>query len=123
MAKKLNDLLAEYGTVRDSITELKAQEKEYNAQKRELEAQIAIRMQDEGLEKISNGGRTLSLKKEIVPTVTSWDDLQDYVAETGRFELLQKRMSATAYREAIGLGEDIPGVESTELTKINFRST
>jgi len=123
MAKKLNDLLAEYGTVRDSITELKAQEKEYNAQKRELEAQIAIRMQDEGLEKISNGGRTLSLKKEIVPTVNSWDDLQDYVAETGRFELLQKRMSATAYREAIGLGEDIPGVDSTELTKINFRST
>ena len=123
MAKKLNDLLAEYGTIRDGITELKAQEKEYNAQKRELEAQIAIRMQDEGLEKISNGGRTLSLKKEIVPTVNSWDDLQDYVAETGRFELLQKRMSATAYREAIGLGEDIPGVDSTELTKINFRST
>ena len=69
MAKKLNDLLAEYGRVRDGITDLKAQEKEYNAQKRELEAQIAIRMQDEGLEKISNGGRTLSLKKEIVPTV------------------------------------------------------
>ena len=123
MAKKLNDLLAEYGRVREGITDLKAQEKEYNVQKRELEAQIAIRMQDEGLEKISNGGRTLSLKKEIVPTVNSWDDLQDYVAETGRFELLQKRMSATAYREAIGLGEDIPGVDSTELTKINFRST
>ena len=123
MAKKLNDLLAEYGKVREGITDLKAQEKEYNAQKRELEAQIAIRMQDEGLEKISNGGLTLSLKKEIVPTVNSWDDLQDYVAETGRFELLQKRMSATAYREAISLGEDIPGVDSTELTKINFRST
>ena len=41
MAKKLNDLLAEYGRVRDGITELKAQEKEYNAEKRELEAQIA----------------------------------------------------------------------------------
>lgn len=123
MAKKLNDLLAEYGKVREGIKDIHAQEKEYNAQKRELEAQIAIRMQDEGLEKISNGGLTLSLKKEIVPTVDSWDDLQEYVAKTGRFELLQKRMSATAYREAISLGEDIPGVESTELTKINFRST
>ena len=123
MAKTLNDLLAEYGRVRDGITELKAQEKEYNAQKRELEAQIAIRMQDEGLEKISNGGRTLSLKKEIVPTVENWDTFQEYVAETKRFELMQKRMSATAYREAISLGEDIPGVESTELTKILFRST
>jgi len=123
MAKKLNDLLAEYGKVREGITDLKAQEKEYNAQKRELEAQIAIRMTEEGLEKISNGGLTLSLKKEIVPTATSWDDLQAYIAKTGRFELLQKRMSATAYREAIGLGEDIPGVDSTELTKILFRST
>ena len=123
MAKKLNDLLAEYGRVRDGITELKAQEKEYNAEKRELEAQIAIRMQDEGLEKISNGGRKLSLKKGVVPTVDDWDTLQQYVAKTGRFELLQKRMSATAYREAISLGDNIPGVESTELTKINFRST
>ncbi len=123
MAKKLNDLLAEYGRVREGITDLKAQEKEYNVQKRELEAQIAIRMTEEGLEKISNGGLTLSLKKEIVPTATSWDDLQEYIAKTGRFELLQKRMSATAYREAIGLGEDIPGVDSTELTKILFRST
>ena len=62
MAKKLNDLLAEYGRVRDGITELKAQEKEYNAQKRELEAQIAIRMQDEGLEKISNDALIYDLK-------------------------------------------------------------
>ena len=123
MAKKLNDLLAEYGRVRDGLSDLKAQEKEYNAQKRELEAQIAIRMQDEGLEKISNGGRTLSLKKEIVPTVENWDTFQEYVAETKRFELMQKRMSAAAYREAISLGEDIPGGESTELTKILFRST
>lgn len=123
MAKKLNDLLAEYGKVREGIKDIQAQEKEYNAQKRELEAQIAIRMQDEGLDKISNGGLTLSLKKEIVPTVSNWDELQEYVAKTGRFELLQKRMSATAYREAISLGDDIPGVESTELTKINFRST
>lgn len=123
MAKKLNDLLAEYGKVREGIKDIQTQEKEYNAQKRELEAQIAIRMQDEGLDKISNGGLTLSLKKEIVPTVGNWDELQEYVAKTGRFELLQKRMSATAYREAISLGDDIPGVESTELTKINFRST
>ena len=123
MAKKLNDLLAEYGRVRDRLSDLKAQEKEYNAQKRELEAQIAIRMQDEGLEKISNGGRTISLKTEIYPNVQNWDEFQAYLAETGRFELMQKRPSATAYREAISLGEDIPGVESTELTKINYRST
>ena len=123
MAKKLNDLLAEYGKVRDGITDLKAQEKEFNAQKRELEAQIAIRMTEEGLEKISNGGRTLSLKKEIVPDVQDWDALQQHVAETGEFELLHRRVSATAYREKVALGADVPGVTERELTKILFRST
>ena len=120
--KKLNDLLAEYGTLRDGIRELQAQEKELNASKRELEAQISIRMQEQGLDKISNGGQTISLKNEIVPTVEDWDLLQTHVAETRQFELMHKRVSATAYREAIAAGIDIPGVKSTELTRINYRS-
>ena len=121
--KKLNDLLAEYGTVRDGIKELQAQEKELNTSKRELEAQISIRMQEQGLDRISNGGQTISLKNEIVPTVEDWDLLQTHVAETRQFELMHKRVSATAYREAIAAGIDIPGVKSTELTRINYRST
>lgn len=123
MAKKLNDLLAEYGKTRDEIKSLQAQEKELNVIKRELEYQITIRMQEEGLDKISNGGRTVSIKQEIVPTVEDWDALQDHVIKTKQFELLQKRMSATAYRELISLGADVPGVISTELTRINYRST
>tara|TARA_B100000927_G_scaffold191399_1_gene154392 strand:- start:4731 stop:5099 length:369 start_codon:yes stop_codon:yes gene_type:complete len=121
--KKLNDLLAEYGTVRDGIKELQAQEKELNTSKRELEAQISIRMQEQGLDRISNGGQTISLKNEIVPTVEDWDLLQMHVAETKQFELMHKRVSATAYREAIAAGIEIPGVKSTELTRINYRST
>ena len=123
MAKKLNDLLAEYGKTRDEIKSLQAQEKELNIIKRELEYQITIRMQEEGLDKISNGGRTVSIKQEIVPTVEDWDALQDHVVKTKQFELLQKRMSATAYRELISLGTSVPGVISTELTRINYRST
>ena len=42
MAKKLNDLLAEYGTVRDGIKDLQAQEKELNTIKRELESQLSL---------------------------------------------------------------------------------
>ena len=123
MAKKLNDLLAEYGTVRDGIKDLQAQEKELNTLKRELESQIAIRMTEEGLDKISNGGRTISLKNEIVHDVKDWDALQQHVAETGEFELLHRRVSATAYREKVALGTSVPGVADRELTRINYRST
>ena len=74
------------------------------------------------LDKISNDVCTISLKNEIVPTVENWDDLHEHIVKTGQFELLQKRMSATAYRELITAGMDVPGVKSTELTRVNFRS-
>ena len=120
--KKLDSLLAEYSNVRNGIKALQAREKELNTSKRELEAQISIRMQEQGLDKISNDVCTISLKNEIVPTVEDWDDLHQHIVKTGQFELLQKRMSATAYRELITAGMDVPGVKSTELTRINFRS-
>ena len=119
---KLNDLLAETAKVRNEIKTLQSQEKQLKAQQRELESQISIRMQEQGLDKISNDICTISLKTEVVPTVEDWDALHQHITDTNQFELLQKRMSATAYRELIASGIDVPGVKSTELTRVNFRS-
>ena len=121
--KKLNDLLSEVTKLRSEIKTVQAEEKLLKTQQRELESQISIRMQEQGLDKISNDVCTISLKNEIVPTVEDWDQLHEHVTDTGQFELLQKRVSATAYRELIAAGMDVPGVKSTELTRINFRST
>jgi|TARA_Y100001938_G_scaffold149514_1_gene236605 hypothetical protein len=120
--KKLNDLLSEVTKLRSEIKTVQAEEKLLKTQQRELESQISIRMQEQGLDKISNDVCTISLKNEIVPTVENWDDLHEHIVKTGQFELLQKRMSATAYRELITAGMDVPGVKSTELTRVNFRS-
>lgn len=120
--KKLNDLLAETAKVRNQIKVVQSEEKLLKSQQRELESQISIRMQEQGLDKISNDICTISLKNEIVPTVEDWDALHEHITDTNQFELLQKRVSATAYRELIASGADVPGVKSTELTRINFRS-
>ena len=120
--KKLTDLLAELAKTKQAIKELHEQEKEFNSQKRELDYQIAIKMQEQGLEKISNDICTVSLKTEIVPTVEDWDAVFAHIDDTSQFELVQKRMSSTAFRELIAMGMEVPGVRSTELTRINFRS-
>ena len=120
--KKLNDLLSEVTKLRSQIKTVQAEEKLLKTQQRELESQISIRMQEQGLDKISNDVCTISLKNEIVPTVEDWDALHQHIIDTNQFELLQKRMSATAYRELITSGMDVPGVKSTELTRVNFRS-
>ena len=120
--KKITDLLTELAKTKGEIKNLQEAEKLYKKTQRELESQIVIRMQEQGLDKVSNDLCTISIKQEIVPTVENWDEVHEHIVKTNQFELLQKRMSATAYRELITLGMDVPGVKSTELTRVNFRS-
>ena len=120
--KKITDLLTELAKTKREIKNLQEAEKLYKRTQSELETQIVIRMQEQGLDKVSNDLCTISIKQEIVPTVENWDDVHEHIVKTNQFELLQKRMSATAYRELIALGMDVPGVKSTELTRVNFRS-
>ncbi len=121
--KKLNDLLTEVSKVRASIKEVQDTEKTLKAQQKELESQILLQMEEQGLDKISNQVCTITRKTEIVPTATNWDAIYEHVEETKQWELLHRRLSATAYRELVALGIEVPGITSTELTRLNFRST
>ena len=121
--KKLNDLLTEVSRVRASIKEVQDTEKTLKATQKELESQILLQMEDQGLDKISNEVCTITRKIEIVPTATNWDEIYAHIQSTEQWELLHKRLSATAFRELVATGVDVPGITSTELTRINFRST
>ena len=107
---------------RQQLKKLQEQEKTLKQTQNYLEAEIAADMTKQGLTQTGNDVCTVSLKTEIVPTVDDWDALHKHIVDTGQFELLQKRMSATAYRELLAMAQSVPGVRSTELTKVNFRS-
>ena len=79
-------------------------------------------MEDQGLDQIANDVCTVSKKIDVVPTVEDWDVVHQHILDTKQFELLQKRMSATAYRELLAMSQSVPGVRSTELTRVNYRS-
>ena len=101
---------------------MQEQENELKRSQRELEATLMTKLDQQGVDRVGNDVCTVSLKKEIVPTVEDWEAVQRHVRDTGQFELLQKRMSAVAYRELRSMNLDVPGVKATELTRINFRS-
>ena len=122
MKKSMDTLLNELHEVRSNLKELLEKESALKKIKGELETELVIMLEGQGIDQISNDKATISIKKEIVPTVENWDVFQEYIAETGMFELMQKRASATAYRELQQMGQDVPGVRATELTKVNFRS-
>ena len=118
----LDDKMNMLNDTRQQLKTLQAQEKTLKDTQNYLEAEIAADMAKQGLTQTGNDVCTISLKTETVPTVEDWDVLHQHITDTGRFELLQKRMSATAYRELIAMEPSVPGVRSTELTKVNFRS-
>jgi len=118
----LDDKMNMLADTRAKLKVLLDQEKELKNVQNALEAEIAADMERQGLTQTGNDVCTISLKTEIVPTVEDWDALHQHIIATGQFELLQKRMSATAYRELIAMEPSVPGVRSTELTKVNYRS-
>jgi hypothetical protein len=118
----LDDKMNMLADTRAKLKVLLEKEKELKNVQNALEAEIAADMERQGLTQTGNDVCTISLKTETVPTVEDWDVLHQHISDTGRFELLQKRMSATAYRELIAMEPSVPGVRSTELTKVNYRS-
>jgi len=120
--ENMDNLLSELHRVRLELRELQEKEKLLTSTKNELEAKIVSSLEQQGIAQVANDKATVSIKKEIVPTVENWDAFQAFIAETGMFELMQKRASATAYRELQQMGQDVPGVRATELTRVNFRS-
>lgn len=118
----MDDLLKDLNDSKQSLRELQAEEKTLKQSINELENRIILNLENQGVDRIGNDVCTVSIKKEIVPTVDDWDSVHQHIIDTGQFELLQKRMSATAYRELQQMGQEVPGVVPTELTRMNFRS-
>ena len=120
--RKLNDLMDELTAIRKEESDILASQKQLRLRRNDLESEIMWKMEEQGLDQIANDRCTISKKKEIVPTVDDWDALHQHILDTKQFELLQRRMSATAYRELLQMELSVPGVKATELTKINYRS-
>ena len=118
----LDDKMNMLADTRLQLKQLLEQEKKLKQVQNALEAEIAADMERQGLTQTGNDVCTISLKTEVGPTVEDWDALWEHIFDTRQTELLQKRMSATAYRELLAMAQAVPGVRSTELTKVNYRS-
>ena len=118
----INKLLDELADVRGQVKSLQEQERELKRRQSDIEFSLVSQLEDQGVDRVGNNVCTVSIKKEVVPTVEDWDQVHQHIIDTKQFELLQKRMSSVAFRELLTMGMNVPGVKPTELTRINFRS-
>ena len=79
-------------------------------------------MDDQGIEKTANDRATISVKTKTMPSAEDWDQIYKHILATEQFELLHRRLSAQAFRELLSLGMTVPGIKSTDVIRINYRT-
>jgi len=85
---------------------------------------IIRKMQDAGLRQAQDesGTATFHVTDEVVPKISDFDALYDYIAKNGYWQLLYRKITARAYREIIEAGETVPGTDPEVVTRLRMRS-
>ena len=90
----------------------------------EMERVITRKMHDLGVRQMvdEDDTATFSLSEQVVPKIDDWDKIYPYIAENGYWHLLYRKLTATAYREIIEAGQEVPGVEPEVVTRLSMRT-
>ena len=101
---------------------LEAQKKTDEAKGIEDIAKLALigKLQEMGLEKASGGLATAGIKTIVIPRVKDWDAMYLWIAQNHRFDMLHKRVSELAWRDAFLEGDLIPGTEAVDDVKLSL---
>ena len=73
-----------------------------------------------GLAKASGYMATCGVKLSIEPLVVDWEPVHEYIRVNNRFDLLQKRLSAPAWRDLKDSGILIPGTEAVPVRDLSL---
>lgn len=120
MSKKLNTLIEQAAILRADVAERERDLRESKAALADIEAKALALMMKEGSEAVRTAAGMYSIKRDTVPKVVNWDQLYDYIRKNDAFEMLQKRIGVTAWRERADIGEEVPGVESEIVNKLHW---
>ncbi len=115
------------GNLIDSLYNLRQQRLEVEKDVKALKArEVALRQEimtvldESGLAKASGHVATSGIISSVDPLVTDWDEVHAYIRVNDRFDLLQKRLSAPAWRELNAEGILVPGTEPTVVRDLSL---
>jgi hypothetical protein len=118
----INELIEERAKVKQSMDSLNRELKVLREAQDQLDVLLLKKMDAEGLSRTANQQASVSINEDTVPDVTDWEEVYQHVIATGDFSLIQRRVSSTAYKELLKLGEAVPGLQPRTVRRINFRS-
>ena len=120
--RTIDELIDRKKSIKSQMEKLNNELKGLREQENGIDLELLKKLDTEGLKKTANEVASVSIKEETVPDVHDWDALYAHIISTGDFSLIQRRVSSTAYRELLKLGENVPGLQPRDIRRINFRS-
>jgi len=100
-----------------------ALEKDVNALKLEedlLGKELIGDLDGLGMEAARGSTAMFSIAKKVVADVEDWNKVYEFIKKDNAFDLLQRRLGTTAWKEYLDSGLLIPGTRELELTKYNL---
>ena len=119
---KIGDMVEELHQLRAKIRNDEQNLKDLKKSFDEKQWKVITIMEEQGLENASSQSATVFVAKDVLPTVKDWEALTQYIKDNDAHELFQKRITQNAWKDIIATGQEVPGVESFEQTKLNMRS-
>ena len=115
------------GTLIDAVYALRAKRLEMaravdalKAEEWSRRVELLELLQKYGLAKASGAIATAGQTHSFEPMVTDWEEVWKWIREENRFDLLQKRLSAPAWREINDGGVLVPGTVVQEVWDISL---
>lgn len=97
--------------IRDERRIISSRDKELISDWKSLEMELLLRLDEQGMEKVSTANGTAAISETVLPQVVDWDAFYQYMLDNDALYLLQKRPAAAAFREMQESGQAIAGVE------------
>ena len=117
----VTELINERAKVKGEMDQINIQLKELRAESDYLDVLLLKKMDAEGVSRTANEKASVSINEDTVPNVDDWDALYEHVSNTQDYSLLQRRVSSTAYKELLKMGETVPGLSPRTVRRVNFR--
>lgn len=116
----IGNLIDKLYDLRQQRLDLQKQVDALKEQETALRQAILFELDMNGLAKASGSHATAGVTLSIQPSVEDWDAVYEFIQRNQRFDLLQKRLSTTAWRELVDEGVHVPGTFVTEVRDISL---
>lgn len=111
----MHNIRARKRALEDMAKEL---EKEYNAAEMELMSLMDVQQTRTSEGKLAS----VHIDEVVYPTADNWDEIYKYIHANKYYHMLERRLTATAYRELMERGVQVPGIVPFKKRKVKLTS-